>query len=108
MLACTETSTMARRVIEEGQAVALARGVQLSEDASDRMFRLISSFAKENPAARSSMYYDLIRGRRLELEAINGAVVRLGREEGVATPMNLAVYAALEPYAGGGHLPESA
>jgi len=47
------------------------------------------------------MYFDLVEGRRLELEAINGAVSRMGRELGVATPLNTAVYAALEPYADG-------
>ena len=47
------------------------------------------------------MYFDLIEGRRLELEAINGAVVRIGRKLGVATPLNAAVYVALEPYADG-------
>jgi len=47
------------------------------------------------------MYYDLNDGRRLELEALNGTVVRLGREYGVATPINFAIYAALKPYMNG-------
>ena len=47
------------------------------------------------------MYFDLIEGRRLELDALNGTVVRMGRDLGVATPLNFAVYAALEPYAAG-------
>jgi 2-dehydropantoate 2-reductase len=36
---------------------------------------------------------DLRTGRRLELESLNGAVVRLGQEVGVPTPLNFAVYA---------------
>jgi 2-dehydropantoate 2-reductase len=47
------------------------------------------------------MYFDLIEGRRLELDAINGAVSRMGKELGVATPLNTAVYAGLAPYADG-------
>ena len=47
------------------------------------------------------MYYDLHDGKRLELDAINGTVVRLGREYGVDTPMNFAIYAALKPYING-------
>ena len=47
------------------------------------------------------MYYDLNDGKRLELEALNGTVVRLGREYGVDTPMNFAIYAALKPYIDG-------
>ncbi len=46
-------------------------------------------------------YYDLAAGRRLEIETLNGTVVRLGRERGVPTPANFAVYAALKPYAAG-------
>lgn len=48
-----------------------------------------------------SMLQDLSAGRRLELEALNGAVVRQGEQVGVATPLNFAVYAALKPYADG-------
>jgi 2-dehydropantoate 2-reductase len=47
------------------------------------------------------MLHDLLAGRRLELESLNGTVVRLGRERGVPTPLNFAIYAALRPYAQG-------
>ena len=47
------------------------------------------------------MAHDLAAGRRLELETLNGTVVRLGRECGVPTPLNFAIYAGLRPYAGG-------
>jgi ketopantoate reductase len=39
--------------------------------------------------------------RRLELEALNGTVVRLGRQVGISIPLNFAVYPALKPYADG-------
>jgi len=35
------------------------------------------------------------------LEALNGTVIRLGRQAGIPTPLNFAVYAALKPYAEG-------
>jgi 2-dehydropantoate 2-reductase len=47
------------------------------------------------------MSQDLLAGRRLELEALNGTVVRLRRQVGISTPLNFAVYAALKPYADG-------
>jgi 2-dehydropantoate 2-reductase len=53
------------------------------------------------PAFRGSLYYDLAAGRRLELEPLNGTVVRFGREHGIATPCNFATYAALRPYVHG-------
>jgi 2-dehydropantoate 2-reductase len=37
----------------------------------------------------------------LELESLNGKVVSLGREHGVKTPLNFALYAVLRPYVGG-------
>ena len=50
---------------------------------------------------RGSMAYDLMAGRRLEIETLNGAVVRLGEEYGVPTPLNRAIYASLLPYCDG-------
>lgn len=37
----------------------------------------------------------------MELESLNGEVVRRGREHGIETPLNFAVYAALRPYVDG-------
>jgi len=47
------------------------------------------------------MYFDLLAGKRLELEAINGAVIRMGRQYGVPTPYNQVVHAGLKPYLDG-------
>jgi 2-dehydropantoate 2-reductase len=47
------------------------------------------------------MHYDLVHGKRLELEALHGHAVRLGERLGVPTPMVFAVYAALKPHAEG-------
>ena len=45
----------------------------------------------------SSLQRDIGAGRPSELEAWNGAVVRLGREAGVATPLNDFLYHSLLP-----------
>lgn len=47
------------------------------------------------------MAQDLHEGRPLELETLNGTVVRLGRAREVAVPVNRTIYAALRPFAGG-------
>ena len=47
------------------------------------------------------MYHDLANGLRLELEALNGEVVRRGDEQVIQTPLNFAIYAALKPYING-------
>lgn len=48
-----------------------------------------------DPEARSSMWEDLQRGRKTEVDALNGAVVALGRTHGVPTPTNAALVAAI-------------
>ena len=48
-----------------------------------------------------SMYHDLAASRRLEVEALNGTVVRFGQDHGIPTPLNFAIFAALKPYADG-------
>ena len=95
---CPETNDMWIRALNEVVEVAQAVGVALADDSLDRTRELVDSIP---PAHRPSMYYDLNDGKRLELEALNGSVVRLGREYGVDTPMNFAIYAALKPYIDG-------
>ena len=48
-----------------------------------------------------SMAFDLLVGRRLEIEALNGTMVRLGKEHNLSLPFNYAIYAALKPYTNG-------
>jgi 2-dehydropantoate 2-reductase len=96
--ACQETWLLYRGIIEEIAAVAAARRVSLSPGVVET---ILAQAAKLEPHARSSMYNDLAAGRRLEVEALNGTVVRYGREAGVPTPLNMAIYAALAPHAVG-------
>ena len=49
----------------------------------------------------SSMHHDFEAGNKLELPWLAGAIVRLGRKAGIATPVCQTVYAALLPKAGG-------
>lgn len=76
-------------VIDECFAVARARGVEPlvpDADAYRQLFygRLVPATADH----RSSMLQDLERGRRTEIEAINGSIWRYGREAGIPTPVN--------------------
>ena len=96
--ACPETNELWIGAMKEAVEVAQAVGVTLSNDFLDRTIGLVASLP---PTHRPSMYYDLDDGKRLELDALNGTVVRLGRELGIPTPLNLAIYAALKPYADG-------
>jgi len=86
-------------VMQEAELVARARGIALPDGTAERHLAFIENrFA---PDARSSQLEDILAGRRLEVESLNGEVVRLGRELGVETPLNRKVYDALKPYAAG-------
>ena len=98
VLACPETRALFQQAMEETEAVGRAEGVAVPEGQARKMMQF---FAGSDPAIRGSLHYDLAAGRRLEIETLNGTVVRLGRERGVPTPANFAVYAALKPYADG-------
>jgi len=98
ILACEETRNLLRDTMEEVEAVARASGATVPEGCVDQF---IDFFSSQEPSLRGSMYYDLAAGRRLELDVLNGTVVRLGSEHGIPTPMNFAIYAALKPYLNG-------
>jgi len=95
IVACEETRNLMKGTMQEAEAVARASGVKLPEGCVDQSMDFFSSVG---PSVRGSMYYDLAAGRRLELDVLNGTVVRLGNEHGVPTPINFAIYAALKPY----------
>jgi 2-dehydropantoate 2-reductase len=75
--------------------VARARGIALPEDAAGAMLSYGENVL--NPEFKSSMCRDVERGKPLEVEAINGAIVRFGEESGVPTPANRQVYERLLP-----------
>jgi 2-dehydropantoate 2-reductase len=96
--ACAESRELTRLAMQEAAAVGRAAGVPLPEDTVARLGAL---YARMTPGTYPSLYYDLIAGKRLEVEALNGKIVRLGRELGVPTPIQFTIYAALKPYATG-------
>jgi len=93
-----ETWRMYRAIVEELAAVARAAGVALAPDAVEQVMAAAAQLGADN---YSSLHHDLVHGKRLELEALHGHVVRLGEKLGVPTPMVSAVYAALKPHLDG-------
>ncbi len=92
--AVPQTRAMFEGAMREVVAVARARGIGLSEDlVSERM----DFMDQLEPHGTSSMQRDIMEGRRSELDEWNGAVVRLGREAGVETPVNAHLYSSLLP-----------
>ena len=84
--------------MRETWSVGRAKGVALADDFVDKQLAFGDTLPYE---MRASMLHDLDAGNRLEAPWLCGAVVRLGREAGVPTPVNATVYTALIPYVNG-------
>ncbi len=93
-----ETRRLWQLQIDELLALAEADGAALDAEVKARCVRLMESLA---PGNYSSLYQDLMNGKRLELDALHGYATRLGESLGVPTPTLFAVYAALRPYLAG-------
>jgi 2-dehydropantoate 2-reductase len=79
-------------ILDEAVRVACADGARLAaEDAAQTMSRLLT-YA---PELGTSMYFDRLAGRPLEVEALTGAIVAAGERHGVATPLNRALLTLL-------------
>ncbi len=101
IFACPESVALYRLVVEETLAVGRATGVALGPHVADEIMDETAVHAARQPSATSSMQRDLAAGKRLELEGLQGTVVRLGRAHGVPTPATSVIYAALKPFAAG-------
>ena len=73
-------------------AVAAAKGIQLPEQIKQKQFAIIDQQPFDTTA---SLQRDIMSGRPSELESQQGAIVRLGKELGIPTPMNEFVYNCL-------------
>lgn len=93
-----ETRTLMHQILTEGVAVARAHGIALAPTLPDDMVKIADTFPSQY---KPSLLVDLEHGRRLEIEAWNGALVRYGQAAGVPTPVNAVIYACLKPYANG-------
>ncbi len=77
-----------RDVVQECLAVARASGVDVPGDA----WEAVEQIARTMPSQLSSTAQDLARGKRSEIDYLNGLVVRKGEAMGIATPANRALH----------------
>jgi 2-dehydropantoate 2-reductase len=92
------TYDMMMAAIDEVIAVGKAKGVNFPADLMEGTLKLIRNFPA---ASKSSMLEDIERGRRLELPWLSGAVVRIGKEVGVPTPIHQFITTVLTPFVDG-------
>ena len=87
--------------MREVEAVALAKGVNFDPDIVENRVQLTDNL----PDIQMSMHVDIEMRRPLELEALVGAVVRIGRQEGVSTPIHNFLCSVLLPHKEGAEGP---
>jgi 2-dehydropantoate 2-reductase len=79
-----EASDLCRSAVEEAILVAGSKGFPIGMEMIERVIAVARATARN----RSSMGQDVDKKKCTEIEAINGAVVRFGKEAGIPTPVN--------------------
>ena len=96
MRSVPETRELIKGAISECLAVGRALGAPVMEDSLEWAMTALDNFPE---TGRASLAKDFQEGNPVELEGLNGAVVRLGKQAGVPTPLNDAIYGILKPWA---------
>ena len=97
LLKYPDARTMFCTAMEESLAVGLAKGINLPDNLVQDSLKYIESL----PDFQNSMQGDYEAGRATELEALSGAVIRLGKQIGVKTPVHEFLYSVLLPHKDG-------
>lgn len=85
VMTCGESRLLLERAMREVEAVAHAKGILLDPDV---VASTMAFCDKMTPDTTASMQRDVVAGRRLEYDAINGAIVRAGKATGIPTPVH--------------------
>ncbi len=93
MLNFPPTRALMQQVIEEGAEVAAAAGIHLERGP---LHAMIFALGESAPGIISSTLQDLRRGKRTEIDDLNGYIVRRGQALGVPTPVNAALLALVK------------
>ncbi|MBV9456386.1 MAG: 2-dehydropantoate 2-reductase [Bradyrhizobium sp.] len=80
-----DIKALCRALLHEAIAVARADGARLPADEAEQAIGRLLAVPAD---AGSSMYFDRMAGRPLEIDALTGAVVAAGERHGIATPLN--------------------
>jgi 2-dehydropantoate 2-reductase len=93
ILASDDAKTLLQTAVYEVLAVAKAAGIPLPLFA-DAKIAIAGAYkvAEQMAATRSSTSQDMTRGKKTEIDSLNGFIVRKGRELDVATPINHALF----------------
>ena len=96
MRAIPVTRSLIQQAIEEALEVGRASGAPIMVDSLEWAMNSLDRFPAQG---RASMAKDFTEGRPVELDGLNGALIRLARQTGTPTPANDFLYAVLKPAA---------
>ena len=91
VIAKKELDALKKSIISECLAVAKKNGVTFRED----FLKLFNSVARKS-TNYSSTYQDLEKGKKTEIDYLNGAVSKLGKKYGITTPVNDSLVAMIK------------
>ena len=90
---CSETFALYGNIAAEVVAVGRAEGVNLDPNIPNVLMEQARSLGG---GLKASLLVDLEKGRRTEVETLQGTVVRLGQKHGVPTPVTAVIYALIK------------
>jgi 2-dehydropantoate 2-reductase len=90
-----ESRELFRQMVREAVLVARAEGVDLGDELVDEKAEFAAGL---EPGGFSSLHHDLVTGRRIELDALHGELVRRASRHSISVPVTAIVYALLRPW----------
>jgi 2-dehydropantoate 2-reductase len=91
---------LVKNIVDECVLVARTEGINAE---SEKVLETIISVAEKTSANTSSMLQDVLRGRRTEIDSINGYVIRLANKHGIRADVNEALFSLVKMLEGQGH-----
>jgi 2-dehydropantoate 2-reductase len=80
-----DVKTLCLAILDEAAAVGRADGARLGTDEAEKILATLLTYPAD---AGTSMYFDRLGGRPLEVEALTGAIVAAGERHRLPTPLN--------------------
>jgi 2-dehydropantoate 2-reductase len=90
-----ETRALMKHMLQEAFRIAGAEGIKLDKTPEEYFQYLLEKQLPPTAQHRSSMLQDIERGKKTEIDYLNGAVARLGRKHRILTPYNDAMAAII-------------
>ena len=93
LLEMEETQMLMKKLVEEARDVASKAKIPIT---NQNPLEHVKAIAKATEHNKSSMLQDFIKGRRTEVDYINGVIIQYGKKVGISTPYNETIMALIK------------